>query len=390
MGLFLIILIVVLLFCLASESLRPFLSSAIYLLFMPFDSEGKYKVPVANAVNKVGTAINKVTATPEDEKSEAERVEGGYRFFVLYAGTIVIELFASLIRSIPIFFVVGFIIWAFNLPEFFTRVMRLQDAEGFQYLLLWISDVFRTIGNWTEFLAILNILWSLWAYFGAPSGGLLTRWALGARQASRREADIYYNATENLKPSFPPKTLVHSSFWVIDSNAPNTYTIGRALYVTTRALHDNHFPALLAHEIGHRNQGDGSYLKALRNLVYPFMGHALTSSRNLRTADLKRGDVARAENDKGLLYTITEQVSALLFSVFFGGLGVLLMSPFFAMWFRTRDYQADAFVVKLNFGQMLLEHLEEFSQFDVAVPFWNLWTPYTELRVDNILKLMGM
>ena len=72
-----------------------------------------------------------------------------------------------------------------------------------------------------------------------------------------------------------------------------------------------------------------------------------------------------------------------------GGLGVRLLGPAWAVWWREREYAADHYAKNLGYGEELAEYLEEGPLFfDRPVPF--IWAslhthPPVELRIDRLL-----
>ena len=373
-----------------------------FAFFMDAKDEDRNKV-----VSRVRDFFTAITRWLEERQMQENAItsQPSINFHGLYWFSLFIDLPSAGVRALifylfvlfPSALVVGLLALILDANSL-NQLMRadprsLSGGYGFLLFQWFIYFMFR-LGL---FLAYLPVILSLVSLVGITSGGVFTRWALGARVPSMRERAIMSDSLGHISEIAPKrgKTQFHSSWWVIDNNFPRTYTIGTTLYVTTEALKDNHFTAMLAHELGHFAKGDGLKVKALRNLVYPVAQHVFTTHKDLgqergvilTTAQAKQAVTISPSPD--FARTAINQIVRLIYPMLFGGLGVYLLSPIWARYFRIADYIADDFVVECGLGHELMEHLEEWAVIDHAVPFWDNWTPYTELRLDRLRTHLG-
>jgi Zn-dependent protease with chaperone function len=233
------------------------------------------------------------------------------------------------------------------------------------------------------FLSLFPILASL-ATLIFPGGSFFTRFALGARDTSRREKDMIAAAMEPVQAQAPKGTIAPTGVFVIDAVSMEAYVVGTTLYLTREMIRSPFLGAVIAHELGHINSADGRLTLALRRLVVPpvYVFSSLV------------GQVAPGIFKAGLLSDtpggyITAFVAVMLFitlSLAGGGFGLWLLGLFWTWYFRGREYVADHFAAKCGMAANLAEFLERNYQFmDTSVPYFLSTHPYTELRIDKLL-----
>jgi hypothetical protein len=67
---------------------------------------------------------------------------------------------------------------------------------------------------------------------------------------------------------------------------------------------------------------------------------------------------------------------------------VLVLNPFWQMYWRERQFEADKFAVYCNQGRELINYLDDNKYSDVATPYFFLPHPYHELRIDEMLDTL--
>src|SRR5690606_17458948 len=131
---------------------------------------------------------------------------------------------------------------------------------------------------------------------------------------SQREKENVVQVWEEIQTRNEGVTF-HKRWYVIDSLLPNAYSIGTTLYLTSGSIRtsdgnpDEFLGALIAHEIGHLENGDSSTLKALRNFVLPFIQHLLSE----RPRKITRGTVSTeggqdVDDNQKLFYAIAARL----------------------------------------------------------------------------------
>lgn len=219
-----------------------------------------------------------------------------------------------------------------------------------------------------------------------PSDTRWTRIALGARQLSADERRVVNAALEQVAHSAPPGVLGPTAIYAIDGSEENAYVIGTQLFLTWPMIRSPYLSAVIAHELGHLNSLDGRLTLALRRLVLPpFYVLGRITGRSAPGATLLVGRVGGP--GAGCVAGCLFSGLALLFALGGGGIGLLLLRPFWLAYFREREYAADEFAARLGQGAGLIEFLRRYQFFDVAVPYFGGTHPSTELRIERLLYL---
>jgi hypothetical protein len=123
------------------------------------------------------------------------------------------------------------------------------------------------------------------------------------------------------------------------------------------------------HELGHLNSIDARLTCSLNRVIFK---------------EPRRDPEFEAKNPPGAITLLW------CFVMWFlrGGIGVKLLGPSWASWWREREYVADQYAKDLGYGEEFADYLEEYGLFyDRPVPFvWlTLQThPPVELRIDRL------
>lgn len=268
--------------------------------------------------------------------------------------------------------------WYWEVVYSYTFVIE----DPFQLIAVYYNEYTVPVLLLAAFPLVLSIL----SATVLPGGSLLTRFALGARTASKREREAIQAALSQIGAKINLSHIKSPSNWfVIDSPTPNAYVVGTTLYVTRELLRNDHLTAVVAHELGHINSYDGRMVMALRRLVIPPVHYLSQLIRQPAPGNM----VMIVAPDPLQAYIQITQVW--LFSLFLslvgGGFGLWALSPLWIWYWRKREYNADEFAAYLGFGSELIEYLEEYQFFDVATPYFLSSHPYTELRIDRLQQM---
>jgi Zn-dependent protease with chaperone function len=216
-----------------------------------------------------------------------------------------------------------------------------------------------------SFFGIIRAVISLAAPIGA---GWWWRNQEGGREPSGPERVSYTDAITELASSgeivHPPR-----QWFVVDDAQPGAAVCGDTLMVTRGLLTNQYLTAVLAHELGHLNSIDGRLTCALNRVIFK---------------EPRRNPELEAQDPPGGITMFWR------FMMWFlrGGIGVKLLGPSWASWWRRREYVADQYAKTLGYGEEFADYLEEYGLFyDRPVPFvWlTLQThPPVELRIDRL------
>lgn len=249
------------------------------------------------------------------------------------------------------------------------------------------------IGLWLSLfigglLAYAPLGLSMLSYWGAGGGYGLTRFALGARPPSTREEQTLQQELTAIQGALNRDILTFSRILILDTPVERVYTIGTTLYISSEAVRNSrHLGALLAHELGHLNHGDGGIVLSLRRLVFPLFYLFIGNVTNFSTGRFGSGrGQQRDPSPADIYYSMVNAVIFFVFAAAGGGLGVWLCSFWWADYFRKRDYLADQFVVECGLQDPLVDYLERNLFYDVSVPYMLGWQPANELRLDRLLN----
>jgi Zn-dependent protease with chaperone function len=259
---------------------------------------------------------------------------------LLYLATLAGELISAVVR--------GFLVAAVvTIVGFVTGHSSRPNAV----LLGWLAGV-------------APLAWSLSALV-FPSSGWWWSTVTGARRPSARELsridDELMALTAGHPDVRPPRRI-----YVLDDPEPNAAVLGEALMVNRGLLDSRWLAPVLAHELGHIDSSDGRLTDALTRLV------------------LRRSRTTPRQPASGCLGLLAQ----LVLLVAGGGSGLLLTRPFWAAYWRSREYVADAFAARLGQGSEFADFLiTEVVLYDRPVPFaWmsEVGHPPTELRLEAL------
>lgn len=298
----------------------------------------------------------------------------------LYRMTLAIEVISSFFRAVFVTIFVGTIFFVL-----YMVYLLIRGGVGFAWYFDDLIDVvFRPSIIIGFFIGFYGVFTSIKSYLGYGGGGTLTRFVLGAREPSTREKESIHVALKQIMDGAPGDTKGFSDMYIIDSPFDQVNLIGTTLYISSGAAQSENSLILLAHEIGHLNQGDGALILALRRLVFPLFQIFIGGIRDFSTNSTNKKSIPKDFNAIEIYYFLINKIIFLWLATLGGGLGVWLLGLPWADYFRSRDYEADKFVARLGWGDQLIEYLEQGKFYDTSVPYMLGWRPANELRIDRL------
>ncbi|KPV54909.1 hypothetical protein SE17_00785 [Kouleothrix aurantiaca] len=253
----------------------------------------------------------------------------------------------------------------------------LLDGVGFVVRLLIVAAVVEEVTGNRLLAVALGTLAAWWpglaafsALAGVPGGAGLTRLELRARSPSHREQGIVDRTlAELLRPGMRGPSL----WYVIDVPRAGAYVVGTTLYIERGLIWSSGFPALLAHALRHLHSLDGRLVLASRRLVFPGMLWVMAKVAANAASGARRVEYGR-------------MMLVLLLALVAGGLGLFLLSPGWAWYWRRREYVADAYAAELGYGQTLAAVLaQQVIEDYTLLLLWGRMSPPSERRVDRLL-----
>lgn len=231
-------------------------------------------------------------------------------------------------------------------------------------------------------------------YLGLWRTDPLIRPMYGARELSMREMQVMRTALGQIQNNVGHTFTSFDKYFVIDAPLPSMFSVGSMLFVTSSTLENPHLPVMLAHELGHLQNGDSYIMLALLKLSIPLgrkpklehLQHT-TGAREMQGMpsldlgdNLLRNALLLGKAQTGCFWIFLYFTWALAM----GG-GVRLTAKAWAKLFRERDYLADEFVVKAGMRAQLLQYLEEIRLFQNSVSDDLGVQAPIELRIEHLL-----
>ena len=275
------------------------------------------------------------------------------------------------------------IAFASEIPVAFTRMLIMWVLASITLAVTGHSE--RSLGTWTELGAIPTVL-SVIALLTPIGTGWWWKQRSGGRRPSERERLAYQDAIELLQTHASEPLPLPGSWFVLDTPTSDAAVCGSTLMLSRGLLESDHLPAVIAHELGHLATPDGRLTAALNRLVL------YAPREREQQPEYERHTEIQLSNDRIMLGFLG--VRALIWlvkkTVSFanGGLGLRLTRPLWGVYWRGREYTADAYAARLGQADELADFLEVHALIhDHPVPF--IWLtehthPPSELRIDRL------
>jgi Zn-dependent protease with chaperone function len=271
-----------------------------------------------------------------------------------------------------------------ELPVLLMRMILTLLVAALALLVLR-GSASGAYGYWE--LALAPSGWAILALLTPFGGARWWRVNLGGRPPSERERLAYQDAVGLLQAHAPAPLVLPRLWFVLDGPQPDAAVCGDALMLSRGLLESDFVAPVLAHELGHLATSDGKLTAAINRLVITLRPWRQERQPRERPTFVLAGDAAvLGVTAFGALLSLVR--CAVRFAQ--GGLGVRLLAPLWASYWREREYGADAHAARLGQAEELADFLEVHALIhDHPVPF--IWLsdhthPPTELRIDRLRK----
>ena len=188
---------------------------------------------------------------------------------------------------------------------------------------------------------------------------------LNAREPGNAEIRLLENAVSRLEKD--PK-LEFSEWYVIPSSLALTYTFGDVLFISREALDSPDAHSIIAHELGHLNNGDGYVRSAIWSLGKGLFGTQNISIFGSVVDDDEDGykDSELTNLGRGLASKdwTSSLASALNIALTSSGKGVQSKRREIRTYFKKWDIQADGYAMDLIDDSHYLRYLSELEEFE--------------------------
>ncbi|HEX3735214.1 MAG TPA: M48 family metalloprotease [Solirubrobacterales bacterium] len=200
-------------------------------------------------------------------------------------------------------------------------------------------------GELALFVAAVPLAWSVVGLLH-PGRGRGWRRRLGARRPSAEEDEMIGEAL-GLLDAADLRGLPRC--YVLDDPLPGAAVRGGVLIVNRGLLDLEALPAVLAHELGHAVSFDGRLTEALARLI--IWRPLIPSVEAAQQAPAQLED----SEPGGFFWSVLR----LWGRVAAGGRAEALLRPFWAAYWRSREYAADAYAAELGEGEDLARYLAD-------------------------------
>jgi Zn-dependent protease with chaperone function len=284
---------------------------------------------------------------------------------------------------------------ASEVPVILTRIVVVFIAS----LIVTTATGHHETFFWSE-LTLLFTAWSALAFITPAGTGWWWRQRTGGRKPSEREQAAYEDAVELLQAHSSTPLRLPGSWFVMDNQEPDAGACGNTLMLSSGLLQTEGLPAVIAHELGHIATLDGRLTAALNRLVFlpphepedPQERRELREHKNLRREHrrLRRKEKQTGDPADPVIEAawIVAEISVKAISFARGGIGLRIVGPIIAIYWRRREYKADLYAAAL--GQA--DELADFFEIHVLLhdqPVPTIWLtehthPPTELRLERL------
>jgi Zn-dependent protease with chaperone function len=276
-----------------------------------------------------------------------------------------------------------------ELPVLFVRVATLSFTIG----IVASRSGHASQGPQWLWAGAIPTLWATFALLTPLGSGWWWKQRSGGRSPSTREQLAYDDAIDQLQSNSSQTLILPSNWFVIDTPLPDAAVHGETLMLSRGLLESDHLPAVIAHELGHLASPDGRIAAALNRLV---VAQSLNLDREQLDARLEQHSHPQPEHQplpgdapiRGLFQIA--RLTIRLLALARGGIGLRLTRPVWGLYWRQREYAADAYAANLGQAEELADFLETHAlMHDHPIPY--IWLtehthPPVELRIDRLRK----
>jgi Zn-dependent protease with chaperone function len=284
---------------------------------------------------------------------------------------------------------------ASEVPVIITRIVVVFIAS----IIVTTATGHHETFFWSE-LTLLLTGWSALAFITPAGTGWWWKQRIGGRKPSEREQNAYQDAVELLQAHSAEPLHLPGSWFVLDVQEPDAGACGNTLMLSRGLLEMEDLPAVIAHELGHIATLDGRLTAALNRLVFlpphepedPQERREQREHKNLRREHrrLRRKEKQTGDPADPVIEAawLAAEISWKAISFARGGIGLRIVGPIIAFYWRRREYKADQYAAGLGQADELADFLEIHAlMHDHPVP--TIWLtehthPPTELRLQRL------
>lgn len=233
--------------------------------------------------------------------------------------------------------------------------------------------------GWAWVAALAPLLWSILGLL-LPGRGWVWGRRLGIRRPSEEEAAAIEDAFDLLQ-AVAPELPAAGEYVVLDDPVPFAAVRGQIVILSRGVVECDALAAIMGHELGHVNTLDGRLTEALNRLS--LWDDPLSPSP---TEGEQPGEVGRNPDPRGAIPWALMR----LIARFTGGtVGLRLLAPAWAAYWRSREYAADCYAGSLGQAEDLASYLRDQEQI-LDVPATGIFNerqhPPVALRIERLLE----
>lgn len=284
------------------------------------------------------------------------------------------------IMLMPAILVALFVFNVFNTSDVFAFFSFFPIWAAMSYGFSWLFE--NGVRQFPKIKKVFN---------GGSQANAVTRRVVGAREPSRRELDEILFVLNQIVERMGAKVKGFDSIHILSNQGASAFSMGTALYVTSGLIKSKYLGALLAHEIGHLQEGDGSTMLALSMLTTTVKEFEQTPPLSTGARALDQGqpidylDIALRGTLRGGWQLGLASIALAEFQKV--GKGVAQYANDWTEHFRKQDYKADYFSAQAGYRDELIDYLEELSLLEGAVEQDLGFQAPAELRLDRLLAI---
>lgn len=233
--------------------------------------------------------------------------------------------------------------------------------------------------GWAWAAALAPLLWSILGFL-LPGRGWVWGRRLGIRRPSDEEAIAIDDAFDLLRaacPALPPP----GDYAVLDDPVPFAAVRGRVVILSRAMIESAALASVMGHELGHASTLDGRITEALNRLS--IWDDPLSFSQ---TDGQRSREVVSKPDPRGAIPWALMRLIARLTG---GTIALRLLAPFWATYWRSREYAADSYAGSLGQAEDLASYLRDQEQ-ALDVPETGIFNvrqhPPVALRIERLLE----
>jgi Zn-dependent protease with chaperone function len=233
--------------------------------------------------------------------------------------------------------------------------------------------------GWAWVAALAPLLWSILGFF-LPGRGWVWGRRLGIRRPSYEEAAAIDDAFDLLR-GVALELPTAGEYAVLDDPVPFAAVRGRIVILSRALIECDALAAVIGHELCHVNTLDGRLTEALNRLSLWDDPLSFSPSEGERPSEVARNPDPRGAIPWALMRLIAQLTG--------GTVGLRLLAPAWAAYWRSREYAADSYAGSLGQAEDLASYLRDQEQ-ALDVPATGIFNerqhPPVALRIERLLE----